>query len=270
MTIGPAPARGDDPAKPGPWRRTPKTGLVPSAAQLRRQANRVTRRRTRLREWHTLSDREQRDTWEQLLTWVTWLHDRYELSIEERLPPCWPRHPGLIEELLALKAWREEIYTAREPSGQAARYWHAELRQTIAAAVTFYAAGCRAGHRGATILASDSPELQQRWAEADPLAGIPSSLLTARAASVPAGGKDFRDETVMRDQVAAGRAVPLSQTIRGYLRHDGSWWLPAPGGWLRVTDPRLTAVLDQHAATMAEADAQVDKAAARRPGRTGS
>ena len=68
----------------------------------------------------------------ELRAWVTWLHDRYELSVEDRLPRCWASHPGLIEELSALKAWREEIYASSQPSGQAARYWHAELRQVTA------------------------------------------------------------------------------------------------------------------------------------------
>lgn len=268
MTSGQVPEREDGQFPSRPWRRTPRTGLVPSAAQLRRQASRATDRQARLREWHAMSEPERRDAWHELLIWVTWLHDRYELSLEERLPPCWPQHPGLIEELRALKAWRDEIYTARDPSGQAARYWHAELRQTINAATTFYAAGCRAGHRGATLLASATPELRRRWHLADPLAGIPASMLTPSARRLANG--DFRGEARMRDEIAAGRAVPMSQTISEYLRSDGSWWQPAPGGWLRVDDPRLASALGRHAATMAQADAQVDKAADQRPGRQGS
>ena len=85
----------------------------------------------RLAEWHQMSTGERHVAWSQLRAWVTWLHDRYELSAEDRLPRCWPQHPGLIEELWALKAWREEIYQASQPSGQAARYWHTELRQVL-------------------------------------------------------------------------------------------------------------------------------------------
>ena len=91
---------------------------------------------------------EETATWAELRAWVTWLYDRYELSVEDRLPRCWARHPGLVEELYALKAWRQEIYSGGQPSGQAARYWHAELRQVLHAAATQYALGCRTGHRG--------------------------------------------------------------------------------------------------------------------------
>src|ERR1700678_3838134 len=74
-----------------------------------------------LLEWHDMSAGERYVTWAGLRAWVTWLHDRYELATEERLPRCWPLHPGLVEELQALRAWREEIYSGPQPSGQAAR-----------------------------------------------------------------------------------------------------------------------------------------------------
>jgi len=58
----------------------------------------------RLAEWHEMTAGERQAAWNQLRAWVTWLHDRYELGTEERLPRCWAEHPGLIEELWALKA----------------------------------------------------------------------------------------------------------------------------------------------------------------------
>ncbi len=110
-----------------------------------------------LSEWHDLTPGEQTAAWASLRAWVTWLYDRYELAVEDRLPRCWASHPGLVEELAALKAWREEIYASGQPSGQAARYWHSEMRQVLHAAATQYALGCRTGHRGATALAADQP-----------------------------------------------------------------------------------------------------------------
>ena len=81
-----------------------------------------------LAEWHELSPGELIAEWAGLRAWVTWLAGRYELSVEERLPRCWARHPGLVEELWALKAWREEIYASGTTgTGQAARYWHGML-----------------------------------------------------------------------------------------------------------------------------------------------
>ncbi|MFD0633132.1 hypothetical protein ACFQ9X_17665 [Catenulispora yoronensis] len=85
--------------------------------------------------------------WTQLIDWVVWLHDRYELSIEERIPPCWPQHPGLVEELWALMIWRTEIYDRpNRAAGDTAHSWHRELRAFVEITVPFYARTCRAGH----------------------------------------------------------------------------------------------------------------------------
>ena len=124
-------------------------------------------------EWHDKTPGEQAAAWAELRAWVAWLYDRYELSVEDRLPRCWARHPGLVEELGALKTWREEIYSGPQPSGQAARYWHAELRQVLHAATSQYALGCRTGHRGSVRLAAEDPALLREWEAAHPLAGVP-------------------------------------------------------------------------------------------------
>ena len=205
-----------------------------------------------LPDWDTLAGAARQTAWADLTRWVTWLHDRYELSVEERLPHCWAEHPGLVEELSALRAWRREIWTSPQPSGQAARYWHAEMRQTIAAAITFYAAGCRAGHRAAQAA---SPDLRHRWASATP----PGGTGTAAAAHSDGG---YLPGTAMAEHLAAGRAAAMSETITGYLRHDESWWEPAPGGWQRITDQATAGLLDHHAQVMARADQAVRRVAA--------
>ncbi|MEU9889984.1 hypothetical protein AB0M95_13000 [Sphaerisporangium sp. NPDC051017] len=214
----------------------------------------------RLMEWHRMDPGERQANWARLRAWATWLHDRYELGVEERLPRCWAQHPGLIEELWALKAWREEIYDAKQPSGQAARYWHAELRQTMHAAITFYAAGCRAGHRGADGLAAEDAALQQRWATADPAAGIPAGMLQADDAAP--GRSDsylFLTAATMTTHHEQAAAVPLGTTVTDFLHHDGSWWTPGQGGWLRIIDPHLDRRLNQRSAALALADRSVER-----------
>ena len=216
----------------------------------------------RLAEWHQMSTGERHVAWSQLRAWVTWLYDRYELGIEDRLPRCWPQHPGLVEELGALKAWREEIYEASQPSGQAARYWHAELRQVLQAATTVYAAGCRTGHRGARSTAADDARLQQRWAAASPLAGISATCLNASQQQNRPG--HWLSQAVMAEALDNGSAQPLSTALPDHICWAGSWWRPSAGGWTRVTEAGLVARLSAWAAQLTEPDTH---GSGRQPGR---
>ena len=92
-----------------PGRRQPRSPGTRSGGQAAQSLSEP----RRLAEWHGMTPGEQVAEWAALRAWVAWLYDRYELATEDRLPRCWASHPGLVEELYALKAWREEIYTAR-------------------------------------------------------------------------------------------------------------------------------------------------------------
>lgn len=187
-----------------------------------------------LAEWHELTPGEQIATWGTLRAWVTWLHDRYELSVEDRLPRCWPRHPGLIEELYALMIWRHEIYSSSHQPGQAARYWHAELRQVLHAATTVYAAGCRTGHRSAAVLTASDPGLRKRWADAYPLAAVPGiDIASGRARR--AGG--WASTAAIAEALDNGGAASMPG-MTDYVLHAGTWWAPAASGWVQVPGPR--------------------------------
>jgi len=190
-----------------------------------------------LAEWHDMTPGEQLTAWAGIRAWVTWLYDRYQLSVDDRLPLCWPEHPGLVEELYTLKAWREEIYSATPPSGQAARYWHAELRQVIHAATTVYAAGCRTGHRAPARQAAADTALQERWSSASPLTGIPATELTA-AQRARRPGQERLDHQAMAAAVDAGQARPFNPGLPDLMFCGGTWWVPVSAGWLQVADPR--------------------------------
>ncbi|MFF2075403.1 hypothetical protein ACFVXG_11710 [Kitasatospora sp. NPDC058162] len=227
----------------------PATGTKPAAAEASP--------RTRLVEWHTMTGPERIAAWGGLCDWVTWLHDRYELAVESRLPRCWAEHPGLIEELWALKVWREEIYgaAADQQVGQAARYWHAELRTVVANATTVYATACRTGHRGTEFPAAEDQELQKRWTDADPWTGIPSRLLAAHADTAEAGSPDHLTAAQMDDARARGLAKPISPGIPEYVRFADAWWaVDVDGDWLRVVNEGLLERLEDAAARMAAAD----------------
>jgi hypothetical protein len=183
-----------------------------------------------LAEWHEMTPGQQVTAWAQLRAWVTWLTDRYELTVEDRLPRCWAGHPGLVEELWALRAWRLEIYGGQPSAGQAARYWHAELERVLHAATTRYASGCRAGHRSAAVLVANDKELQQRWAQAYFLAGIPPADVAAGRARKTDGWVSPAEMAVAFD---VGDATPLPGR-RDYMTYRGAWWAPASAGWIQM------------------------------------
>ena len=185
-----------------------------------------------LAEWHELTPGELITAWAELRAWVAWLTGRYELTVDSRLPPCWALHPGLVEELRALKAWREEIYCSGQPGqGQAARYWHADLQAVTRAAATMWAAGCRTGHRGATELAGLDPGLLREWGGAYPLAGVPAVDIaagTARFTNSWAGGE------AMAAALDSGAAAPVAGS--DLVRWNGGTWAPSANGWVLVPE----------------------------------
>lgn len=59
-----------------------------------------------------------------LRRWLQWAHPRlFVPSLPDPLPQCWPNHPGVVEELLALYAAWSAAYAGKEP-GEAAIAWH--------------------------------------------------------------------------------------------------------------------------------------------------
>jgi hypothetical protein len=50
---------------------------------------------------------ELRRHWADLGNWVSWFVDRYHLA--DVVPPCWPRHPALVDELIALWYYHQDV-----------------------------------------------------------------------------------------------------------------------------------------------------------------
>jgi hypothetical protein len=62
--------------------------------------------------WHwegepALSDEELAARWHDLARWVNWFVARYHLA--GQVPCCWPKHPGLVDELTALRYHHQEV-----------------------------------------------------------------------------------------------------------------------------------------------------------------
>lgn len=90
---------------------------------------------------------EQTHRIELLGAWVNWLTDRYRLD-HRTIPPCWPEHTELIEELAALHLAWQAAY-GHLAHGDAPLLWHEHFslaRERMGGAVA--RAGCRsASHR---------------------------------------------------------------------------------------------------------------------------
>ncbi|MEV6527124.1 hypothetical protein AB0M43_34860 [Longispora sp. NPDC051575] len=208
-----------------------------------------------IREWHSLTVADQAAEWKALVAWVVWIHDLYELDREERLPLCWVEHPGLVEELRALKAWRDFVYDQPGSSSAAhsARSWHGELRQTIAAISGFWAPVCRSGHKPAAYLTDRAPEQVERWQDASP--PVMASAPPASARRTGADGMQLSHDE-MREALQAGKAVQHSRASPHYVQYAEAWWIRGEDGgtWLRCTDQQHQAEIEASAARMRAAD----------------
>lgn len=75
-------------------------------------------------------DRATAQQWHDLAAWVDWLGESYEFKETHWVFPCWPAHPGIVEELAALwDAWRWSAGRAPlegVPAGDndAMAFWH--------------------------------------------------------------------------------------------------------------------------------------------------
>lgn len=85
--------------------------------------------------WPELDREGSARLWSELVGWVSWLRERYELT-HAALPKCWYRHGWIVEELTALMAaWQQAYhYTEDDQLGDdgnvaaqfnsAMAYWH--------------------------------------------------------------------------------------------------------------------------------------------------
>lgn len=75
-------------------------------------------------QWRTLTGDARADLWAELRDWIGWFNDRYGAAGERvAIPPCWPQHPLVVEELTALMvAW--QAATSADVPTDALIAWH--------------------------------------------------------------------------------------------------------------------------------------------------
>jgi hypothetical protein len=97
--------------------------------------------------WPALEGGELQEHLAELTEWITWVVWRYSLD-HRSVPPCWPEHGALVEELSALQTAWSAAFAVTSGAEQPLR-WHAEFaaaRQRLGDWVA--RSGCRPGeHR---------------------------------------------------------------------------------------------------------------------------
>lgn len=97
-------------------------------------------------EWDSLDRAQARDEWDRLIGFVDWLVGRY--GVAETVPPCWYRHPAIVEELSALHAAWLGAYLDPHAPADAGVAWHDSLERVLQRLREWDRTGCAGGsHR---------------------------------------------------------------------------------------------------------------------------
>lgn len=168
--------------------------------------------------------------WEELVRWVDWLRYRYE--VVEKIPPCWYRHPRLVEELTALMAAHRAAYHQLHAEGKPGlpywtdmAAWHTQyLRPFLAIVRDFGIASCdinQCRKLDAPPHRPLAPELGE-WIDAD---------LEQRREPPPADPAPVEEPSIapgeMNELMVAGKARPArvdeGEPAECFLVDD-QWW----------------------------------------------
>lgn len=105
------------------------------------------------------------EEWAELILWVDWMQATYSLSGHalDPVPPCWPAHASVVEELAALhSSWRAAMADDVDGNGvsDAALYWHDRwLWPTRERLSTSFLERCRVGrHENAATPPRTNPD----------------------------------------------------------------------------------------------------------------
>lgn len=79
--------------------------------------------------WTALDSSHAAKRWGQLLDWVDWLREHYQLR--ETLPACWYDHPPMLEELSALRSSWFGAYLDPQAHAADGSAWHDLLDRTL-------------------------------------------------------------------------------------------------------------------------------------------
>jgi len=211
--------------------------------------------------WRDLGPLGARVLWDRLAAWVGWLRGRYPLA--EQIPPCWWRHPELVEELTALwLAWRAAYSDPAAVMTMPAE-WHDRWLPGALHRVKAWGVHCGAEHRDRPPSVYDARSVD----EPDAFAALVSADIEARQATPSEPAHTAKPEgpmsitaTEMTTHIATGSAVQLGGLPGSPIEYDDVFWIETPRGWMRVVDADMDAQLRRDRERLALADEAVRRA----------
>lgn len=89
------------------------------------------------------------DQWNSLVEWCDWLLATYRRMVTIPIYPCWPCHPGVVEELAALwESWLVARASMKNNPTDQMAYWHERLLHPTLAHMELLDIGkCKDGHK---------------------------------------------------------------------------------------------------------------------------
>lgn len=116
--------------------------LEKTLLELAKETRKQQAAKQRERDWVPVAwtDRASQEEWRDLVAWVDWLRGTYDVIDERSIPPCWPAHRGLANELAALhRSWiAAQKSDHDEKDHQALMHWHDRWLAPAMARVRMY------------------------------------------------------------------------------------------------------------------------------------
>ncbi|MER7015848.1 hypothetical protein ABT324_30810 [Saccharopolyspora sp. NPDC000359] len=119
-------------------------------------------------DWYTLDRTEAEEAWAGLWRWLVEFYLPRYAPTREELPDCWPRHPGMRDELSWLWCAQRAAYAPGAAVGTAAQ-WHTLWRagafaqiQELARRLNCGPAKCQ-GHRLGDLPGDNEPTREEVW-----------------------------------------------------------------------------------------------------------
>ncbi len=148
--------------------------------------------------WLELSDQERQVELEDLAEWVAELQQAYGRWV--RLPPCWPCHRALRDELAVFWYWRQRLNEGADVPPEEAVRWHQSLRTSAQAWAEAYG-GCH--HESVGEVDEERDVRETNLAATRPYLEVTIEE-NRRGAGVATSNVEFRGEPVLAPDTETG------------------------------------------------------------------